>query len=149
MLFIYTEASNPASVLSEDGAFTAPLFIGQDGRAGGVTEKKLWVRNDGTPSGKWYDAVTVTPVDTAGGSVVDGTDGYSWKLKAGDTQPTPAEWSLVVAGDPISLADIGGPGSEDTSSYRPFWVRVEIPKNAPVSTFTDVQLWVDSDQQNV
>lgn len=146
-LRLYSEASNPASVLSIDGAFTAPLFIGQDGRSGGIIERKLWVRNDN--AAKWYDTITVTPVDTAGGSVVDGTDGYSWKLMAGDTQPTSAQWAAVVEGDPISIADIGAVATPDISSYRPFWVRVEIPKNAPVSTFTDVQLWIDADEQNV
>ena len=137
----------PAAVLSVDGDFTDPFSVTMDGLVGGSTETRLYVRNDSTAY--YYTGTTLTPEDTSGGSIVDGTDGFSWKLRAGNTQPTATEWADIEAGDPIQLNNIGSSGSPDISTYLPFWIRVEIPKNAATSTFTDVQLKINSTQNDV
>lgn len=145
-LGIYTDTI-PAAKLSQSGGFTNPLAVTMDGLSGGSYETRLYVRND--DSGFWYENIVVTPIDTTGTSIVDGTDGYAWKLRAGNTQPTTSEWADIVPAAPISLNDIGSAGSPDTSTYLPFWLRVEIPKNASASTFTDVQLKINATQNNV
>lgn len=124
-LGIYLEA-DPDTKLSIDGAFTNPLALTFDGINGGILERKLYLRND-TP-GLLYSDITILPYNTGDTVIaVDGTGGYSWKLYAGDQRPLSEQWELVTAGDSIELDDIS-----DTTTYLPFWARVEIPAGAPV-----------------
>jgi hypothetical protein len=145
-LGLYTNAT-PGTKLSLAGAFTNPFTVTLDGRAGGQIEQRLYLRNDDVTF--YYTGITLRPIDTIGNSITDGTDGYSWKLRAGNTQPTSDEWAAITAGALISFADVGGLGSPNTSTYQPFWVRVEIPKFAAINTFTDVQLRIQATQNNV
>lgn len=145
-LGIYSDTI-PAALLSQAGAFTDPLAVTMDGLAGGSFETRLYVRND--DSLFYYEDISLTPIDTAGVSIVDGTDGFAWKLREGNTQPTTTEWGDITPAAAISLSDIGSVGSPDTSTYLPFWVRVEVPKNASAQTFIDVQLKINATQNNV
>ena len=137
----------PAAELSQDGDFTDPFSVVMDGLVGGSFESRLYIRNDDTAY--YYVDTTLTPTDSAGASIVDGTDGFSWKLRAGNTQPTTTEWNAITAGSSIELNDIGSSGAPDISTYLPFWIRVEIPKNASTSTYRDVQLKINSTQNDV
>ncbi len=126
------------SKFSQGGVFTAPFLETLDGRVGGSVERLFYVRNDDALSS--FTDIFLQPVDTAGTSIVDGTSGFAWKLRAGSTQPTEEEWKVITAANKISLVDIGTSSVSDTSTYLPFWIRVEVPRNTSIKTYTDVQL---------
>lgn len=138
----------PGAKLSQDGAFTNALRNSLDGRGGGSSETLLYIRND--DAAFYYTGISIQPVDINGGvSILDGTSGYYWKLIATSSQPTLADWNLVTGGSFISLANLGAFGSPDTSTYLPVWVRIEIPKNAPIKTYTDIALNITATQLTV
>jgi hypothetical protein len=130
-LKIYEDA-DPGAAFSDDDTFSNPIAHAFDGTTGGVVERRFYVRNDDI--GKTYTGVTVQPID-GGDNLVDGSNGFSWKLAVGDTQPLEAQWDLVTAGDSISLSDI-----TDTTTYVPFWVRIEVPQGAEIQSFQTVNL---------
>lgn len=131
-LAIY-ETATPASAFSVSGTFTNPLLSTFDGTTGGVVEKKYYVRNDSVLH--TYAGITVTPLDSSGVSLIDGSVGYSWKLNAGNDRPLEAEWITVADGSAITLSDIN-----DTNTYLPFWVRIEVPRGTSVQSFDQVTL---------
>jgi len=125
-LYIY-ETADPSNPYSQDGSMTNPLRQAFDGRTGGVEEKKLYLRNNSASVS--YSGVQIQPVDTGGRQITDGTDGYSWKLKEGNEQPTADEWELIEAGSAITMS-----GLTDTATYLPFWSRAEVPRDAEVES---------------
>jgi hypothetical protein len=137
-------AANPSTGLSVAGAFTSPFTVVLDGKYGGVTQKKLYLRN--SDSALWYSLTTILCVDTIDVTIVDGTKNITWKLSAGNTQPTDDQWAAITTGNTISMANLGGVGSPDTSTYLPFWVRVQIPRNIEVQTILDVKLKINTTQ---
>jgi len=130
-LAIY-ESTTPGSSFSIDGTFSNPLAVAVDGTFGGIVEKKYYIRNDDPV--RSYTNITVQPID-GGDEIVDGSNGYSWKLYVGDTQPIAAQWTTVTAGASISLSDLA-----DSSTYLPFWVRVQVPSHSEVKSFQNMKL---------
>lgn len=128
------ENANPATSFSTDGEMTNPIRHTFDGRVGGVIEKRYYVRNDSSLV-LYSGIITVTAIDNLGRNIVNGDDGYSWKFKAGDSQPLDEEWQTIDEGNAITLS-----GINDTTTYLPFWVRVEVPANAEVESFDDVKI---------
>ena len=146
MLDIY-ENADPSSAFTVSGNFGNPFTATFNGVLGEVVERKLYIRND--DSLYYYENIEVQPID-GGDYIVDGsgeTDGYSWKLYAGDTQPLEEQWDLTSAGNQISLADIGSSGNPDTTTYLPFWVRISVPAGAPVEAYNSVLLRISFDEQ--
>jgi len=136
-LAIYLLASND-SVLSQNGDLINPLAVTFDGRSGGYKQFRLYVRNNSALY--YYDNITMTVQDTSGNNIVDrSVDSFTWKLSEGDNQPTQADWDNTAAANTINFTDIGAPSSPDTSTFLPFWVRIEIPAGLDVQTFDDVQ----------
>lgn len=131
-LGIYADA-DPETSFSQSGDFSNPIKEAIDGVEGGSIDRLYYVRND--DSGVTYSGISLSVDDTTGKSIVDGTDGFSWKLSAGSTRPTETEWTATTAGAAISLDDI-----EDTSTFLPFWLRMTIPRNSRIKTYTDVNL---------
>lgn len=142
-LAIY-HATDGVSKFSQAGTFTAPLLESMDGRTGGSIERLFYVRNDDVLLS--YDDIELVSSDTEGVSIVDGTAGFAWKLRVGDQQPTEEEWSVITAGNKINLPDLGTPSVSDIATYLPFWIRIEVPRNASVKTYTDVQLVITAEQ---
>jgi hypothetical protein len=134
-LGIYAEA-DPGSAFSSEGTFDNPITTAFDGTSGGVVERRYYVRND-APTLQYSD-IAVSPVD-GGDNLVDGSAGYSWKLIVGDQRPLEEQWSLKTAGEEIDLSDI-----TDTTTYLPFWVRIEVPRGAPVESFQSVSLQIEA-----
>lgn len=134
-LLIY-DIADPQSAFSENGDFTNPLSLSFDGVEGGIIKQKLFVRNNDTS--KSYTGITITPVD-GGDGLVNGADGFSWKLVAGDEEPLEEQWAGVAAGNIISIPDIG-----DSTTYQPFWIRVEVPSGSSIQSFQSVQLKIDA-----
>ncbi len=131
-LDIYREVSTGAySVYKIDGASNdlLPITTTHDGVLGEVVEIKLDVRNDSTL--EYYQSISVLPVSkTTPDETTAIANGHGVKLFAGETQPTEAEWEAIDYGVAVSLANIGSAGSGDTSTYLPFWYRVEVPASA-------------------
>ncbi len=142
-------AADPATAISEGGAHTNDFLIALDGRIGGTIQKKLYLRNDN--SAVYYTNGTLTMgSDELGDTYIDGSIGYSWKLYYGDTQPLDSTWLNIAAGNIMTMSDdLGSVGSPDTTTYLPFWVRVEVPKNVAVRTFTEIQFKLAVDENLV
>lgn len=134
-LNIYREA-NPSSAFSKDGTFSSPLSVALNGALGGVYEQRIYVRNDNVA--RVYTDITITPVD-GGDNIVDGTDGFSWKVLSGDQKPLEEQWDLQVAGDGVNVGNL-----TDTNTYLPFWIRVQVPEGADVTSYQGVQLEVEA-----
>ena len=133
-LRIYDNVSGSATPFSVDAVFTNPISFSFDGRVGGVLEMLLYVRN--TDVLYRYEDLEVTVAQTSGSlDLIGGTQGFSFKLKSGDTRPSDEEWATISAANTISLEDI-----PDTVTYLPFWLRIEVPRQIPVQRFHGVSL---------
>ncbi len=146
-LSIY-ESAVPTTVFSEDGTLTNPISITIDGLRGGVILRRYYVRNDDNT--KYYTSITLQPIVNSGLNIVNGSiNGFSWKLIEGDTQPLDDQWAITTSGNQISLTNIGTAGNGDTTTYLPFWLRVDVPRNVDVQSFSNVSLEINSISNNV
>jgi hypothetical protein len=135
-LNIYT-AADPATKISTDGDFTNPFVVISDGKYGTVFQKKLYIRNDDNLS--WFSSISLQTIDTVDTTIVDGSKNITWKLSAGDTQPLDDQWNILSTGNTVAFSNIGSSGNPNTSTYLPFWIRVQTPRNLEVQTILDVQ----------
>jgi hypothetical protein len=136
-LLIYSEA-NPSSAFSADGGFANPLSQAFDGVTGNVQQTRYYVRNDDATM--TYSGISVQPVHLSDVNIIDGTDGFDWKLIAGDSQPLEEQWALVGSGNSISIPQIGTASVSDIATFEPFWLRVTVPKGAPVQSHAGIKL---------
>jgi hypothetical protein len=111
------------------------------GVLGESMEKLAYIRND--DPGSYYVSVQVWAQDTGSPDSTLGVYGNGWgvKLSEGARQPTPDEWEEVIAGDAITLSDIGTSALADTSNYHPFWMKVTTPGNLPAQSKTSIKLY--------
>jgi len=137
-LQVYPQATDE-NPYSQDGAMTNALREAFDGRSNDIKELRYYLRND--DASYTYSDITIEPVSRSGRNIVDGTDDYSFKLKATATQPTEDEWRAVTAGDPIDMDDIS-----DTATYLPFWVRIEIPCGASIESIEGTVFYIAATQ---
>jgi len=144
-LKIYNDVS-PDTVFSTEGSFDNPLTHSFNGTTGEVIERRYYIRND--DASRWYSNISVQPVVSSGDDIVDGvgsTEGYSWKVLAGDSQPLEEQWELKDAGEAVSLgSDIGSGSVGDTTTYLPFWLRIQIPPNAPIASYQGIVLKIET-----
>ena len=131
-LSVYTKA-DPATFLSNGGKFTNPLALTFDGTDGGTLVQKLYVRNDDITT--TYSGITLSITGDVNSYHFDGSQGFTWKLIAGDTQPIAGQWAAVTPGNSISLGTISG-----TNTYLPFWLYTETDAHTNVQSFQDVHL---------
>jgi hypothetical protein len=144
MLTVYS-SPNPDADYSSDASYSNPLAFSVDGQTGAVITRKLYLRND--DGAMYYTGITLTPVVDSGLDIVSGaTEGFTWKLIAGDTEPTEIQWASVDPAAPISLADIGSSGNGDTVTYLPFWLRIELPRGVDVQVFQGANLEISADE---
>ncbi len=137
-LYIYPDATED-DPFSQDGDMTNPLRHSFDSRKTSIEETRYYLRNDSVLY--TYSGVQIEPVDRGNKPITDGTDGYSWKMKAGYDQPTPEEWDTIEAGTAIITS-----GLEDISTFLPFWLRIEVPLGAEVESLDDVELLITATQ---
>ena len=133
----YTSAIETAEITSGED-FESPFLVTIDGVLGGVIQKRLYLRNKDTA--KSYSSITVSVSNEADPALIDDSKGISWKLFAGDQQPTDEQWKLTSPVNTINLPDIGTVSVSDTSTYLPFWVRVEIPRSTDIQTIKDIKI---------
>lgn len=140
-------AADPSKAYSINGLFTAPFLVILDGKYGGISQQLAYLRNDDNMS--WFSGTTINVTDTVDATVIDGSKGFTWKLIVGSTQPTDDQWAAVSTGNTISLANLGSTGAPNTSTYLPFWIRVQIPRNIEVQTILDVKFNITTTQNAV
>lgn len=139
-LLIY-RAPDPSTAFSAGGTFTNPLVSAFDGITGNVLNRRYYIRNDA--ANRSYESITLQPVHLNGTNIIDGTDGFNWKLIAGDEEPLEEQWSLVSPGNQIVIPDIGTAVLADLTTYEPFWLRITVPRGAPVESHSGIKLKID------
>lgn len=130
-LLIY-ESPNANTAFSVGSSFSNPVHHAVDGARGGTVVKRYYVRND--DSAFTYSNITVEPVRTSGVNVVDSL-GFSFKLIVGDSQPTEAQWAVTTAGAEIDIPDI-----TSSTTYQPFWLRIQVPPNISATSYEGIKL---------
>ena len=116
-----------------------------DGRTGGVKQAKLYVRNSNVLY--YYENIEIALSDSELLSITDQvSEGFVWKLIAGDTQPTENDWRNTPAATAITLTDIGSSGTPDTSTFLPFWIFIQVPPGLDVQTYDTVKFTVTADE---
>lgn len=128
-LTIY-EQVNASVGFSTDSTSVNAMRHSIDGRTGGTIERLYYVRNDDPAIS--YGDIKVRPVSNPAKNIVSGTNGYSVKFRVGASQPTEQEWATITPANQITLTDI-----LDTVTYLPFWVRIDVPRGAPIDTITN------------
>lgn len=136
-LKIYSSPT-PSAAFSIDGSFDNPLLLAFDGVTGGIINKRYYVRNDDNTL--WYSSIVIQPIYTSGDNIAEGANGFAWKLIAGDDQPLEEQWSLLAPGNSISIPNIGSPSGGDISTYEPFWLRIIVPRGAPIKSHQGIVL---------
>lgn len=127
-LLLYRDAGSSTYVAYVPEAYSDKTYVStaHDCELGEVQETQLFVRND--HEDYYYTNISVSseglisPDDTLGIE-----SGWGVKLSAGSTQPTEAQWENIDYGNEISLANIGSASASNTTTYLPFWVRIECP----------------------
>lgn len=116
------------------------IVTAHDGVSGESVETLVYLRND--DSNLYFTNIEIWPYDDTTPDDTLGVYGTGWgvKLSAGSRQPTPDEWENVLAGDTISMSDIGTTAGSDTSTYYPIWVKVTVPGNLSAQTKTTMRL---------
>jgi len=116
------------------------IVTSHNGVLGESVEVLTQMKND--DPNLYFTTVEVWAEDTASPDSTVGVYGNGWgvKLSAGARQPTPDEWEGVIAGDAITLPDIGNTTQADTSNFHPFWVKVTTPGNLPAQTKDSIRL---------
>ena len=146
-LSIYSNPT-PGDAFSKDDSFTKPISITLDGTVNSVVVKKFYVRNDDAT--KYYSSITLQGVVEEGLDIISGAEnGWNWKMISGDGEPIEEEWGLVSPGNSISLSDIGTSSTGDTTTYLPFWLRIESPRNAQVQSFQGSSLSITANENLV
>lgn len=135
--------SSTGERFSEDGAQSKPITTTHKGNDGEVVELLLYLRND--DPFQWYSDITITSDDISSPDDTEGDRGTGWGIKfsAGVEQPTKSKWSTIKFGNTISMPVVGGIGSPDTTTFYPFWYRIQSPPGEDVKTKIDIKLQLD------
>lgn len=136
-LLIY-QTPDPLSAFSAGGVFTNPLVQAFDGVTGNIVQRRYYVRNDS--SSYSYSGIAVQPTHVSGDNIIDGTNGFNWKLIVGDEQPLEEQWDLVTPGNSIVIPNIGTALLADIVTFEPFWLRITVPRGAPIKSYSGITL---------
>ena len=134
---VYLKFYDSSYTLIED---TDYLITAHNGTLGESVDVLVYLKNS-APS-LYYTNLSVWVEDTEAPDDTLGVYGTGWgiKLSSGERQPTDYEWNNVLAGDAISLPDVGTTDRADTTNYYPFWMRVTVPGNLPAQNKTTMRL---------
>lgn len=129
------------------GTNTNPISLTVDGTLGATITKKLYLRNDS--ASHYYTSIEITPSSNGGEDIVTGSlSTFHWKLIAGNNEPLEDQWQLVSGGNTMTLSDLGSLGNATTTTYLPFWLRVNVPKGIDIQVFEHVTLEVAATENN-
>ena len=126
--------TNINSKISDTNKFSITF----DGRIGGIQDKQIYIRNDDIT--KWYNNIQLYVFDSGNNNIVNNqNNGWSWKLKEADIDPTNEEWNSISAGQTIAISvDLGSSTKFDIVTYVPIWLRIQIPSKQYVQTIETV-----------
>ena len=142
------ELADPGAAFSNDQSFTNALSVTADGIVGTALHRRYYVRND--DNALWYNNLKLQAVVLQGDDIVTGaTEGFRWKLIAGNEEPLEEVWDLTSGGNQISLSDIGEAGTGDITTFLPFWLRIEIPRSSQVRSYQNIGLTITADENLV
>jgi len=141
-LAIY-EQTSPAvyAAFSSGGTFTNPVTTKHHGRDGDVEEVQLYVRsnNANTYTNIEVVAYTTDSADDIGTGSNPGATGWGVKMMADPGhEPTEDEWTATDYGANVDITDISS-----SSTYIPFWVRIESPAAIRVTNKNNISLRLD------
>lgn len=128
---------------SEDGSQVSPITTTHKGNDGEIIELLLYLRND--DPNQWYSDISIVGIDVSSPDDTQGDLGTGWgiKLSAGLEQPTKGKWAAIKFANTIIMPTIGGVGSPDTTTFYPFWYRIQSPPGIDVQTKIDIKLKID------
>lgn len=122
------------------------IITAHNGIRGESVDVLLYLSND--DASIYYNNISITIVDSNSPDDTLGVygSGRGVKLSEGARQPNETEWNNVLAGDFIDMPEIGSTDASDTTTYFPFWIRVIVPGNIEIQTFTDLSLEVTASE---
>ena len=128
---------------SEDGDQNFPVTTTHKGNDGESVELLLYLHNDDPY--QWYSDIIIKPEDISAPDDTLGDKGTGWgvKLSAGAEQPNTSKWNSIHYGNSINMSNIGITGVADTTTYYPFWYRIDSPPGEDVKTKIDIKLRLD------
>jgi hypothetical protein len=134
---------------SEDGLQNYPITTTHKGNDGETVELLLYLRNDDPY--QYYSDIAITVIDIASPDDTQGDQGTGWgvKLVAGAEQPTRSKWASVRYANTIQMEDIGSLGNADTTTFYPFWYKIESPPGEDVKTKIDIKIQIDATKNAV
>lgn len=135
---------NENSIL-EDGKFLATF----DGRAGGVLDKKIYIRNNDIV--KWYSNIVLSLDTGTGPNLIDNSiNGFYWKLAQQELPLNKEEWKLVSPGNTLNITgNIGSADQGDISTYISIWVRISIPRNQRIEKYKNISFILEAKENRV
>jgi hypothetical protein len=140
----YDEQNNSYEQISIDGALTNPLRTSHDATNGEIVEKKVFLRNvDNT---LYYTDITLTGRPARKTRVGDPNypeASIGFKIIVQDEQPTENQWLAAQSGESVSMSDIGDSQEADTS-FKAFWIQIEISPGSRPKVVTDISLAIDA-----
>ncbi len=154
---VYTEPKQEARI-SNGSLFTNPLLFVINGISGGALEKRLYIgTNDEVnaylgPDGTLAGSGIEISIDDGSGIAAGTTYGWNWKMRAGDKQPTEAEWAAISPAANINvppLYNLFNDGDGGLMSYHPFWIRIEVPALAHMKMSTQTKLKITATRMDV
>lgn len=148
-LYEYDKDNNQYLATSENGIQTRPIQTTHDGVNGEVAEKKLYLRN--SDDGFYFNSISLKATPDAKVRVGDANfnEAYiGYKIIFKENQPTKSEWAATQSGDAALIQSIGTTDASDTS-YKSFWIQVNIPPGTAVGALKDIQLSLEADQHPI
>jgi hypothetical protein len=148
-IYDYDEGNNQYLLISAGGLQSRPIQTTHDGTNGEIVEKRLFLRCD--DENFYYNNIQISPTPDSKVRVGDinfpeANIGYKVIIK--EDQPTESEWAATQSGDPAILDNIGTTDQGDTS-YKPFWIQVEIKPGTRIGAIRDVSLDLSADENPV
>jgi hypothetical protein len=148
-IYEYDEGNNQYLLISEGGLQSRPIQTTHDGTNGEVVESKLFLRNE--DENFYYNNIRIMPTPDSKVRVGDinfPEANIGYKVIVKESQPTQSEWAATQSGDE-AIIDLIGTTDQGDTSYKPFWVQVEIQPGTRIGAIRDVSLVLEADQNPV
>jgi hypothetical protein len=144
-IYTYDRDNNQYLMISQDGLQSRPIQTTHDGTNGEVVEQKLYLRNDN--ENFYFNNITLqaTPASKVRVSDINYPEAFiGYKIIFKESQPSKSEWAAVQSGDEAFVTNIGTTDVPDTS-YKPFWIQVNIPPGTRIGALRDVSLQLNAE----
>jgi len=130
MLYLYTAETVTSTISTDD---TQPFVSSHNKKKFHPDVHRLYLRNDST--NEWYSNVQVIGTSTQGNDIYSGTGYFGLKFSVGPNRPTERMWNAIAYNHPAEFQPIGTVAVADTSTFYPFWARVDVSPGSPVAFY--------------